>query len=98
MSAINMPYRIPNVRVETAEVSAHARIGWFRSVANIPHAFAAQCFIAELAHRAGKDHKQFALELIGPARASSTRPRWPIPGTTVNHRSDTPSTRDDCAV
>ncbi|SOC24768.1 isoquinoline 1-oxidoreductase beta subunit [Alloalcanivorax xenomutans] len=68
MSAINMPYRIPNVRVETAEVAAHARIGWFRSVANIPHAFAAQCFIAELAHRAGKDHRQFALDLIGPAR------------------------------
>lgn len=68
MSAINMPYRIPNVRVETAEVPAHARIGWFRSVANIPHAFAAQCFIAELAHRARKDHKQFALDLIGPAR------------------------------
>lgn len=68
MSAINMPYRIVNVRVETAEVPAHARIGWFRSVANIPHAFAAQCFIAELAHRAGKDHRQFALDLIGPAR------------------------------
>ncbi|OEC35882.1 isoquinoline 1-oxidoreductase, beta subunit [Pseudomonas cuatrocienegasensis] len=67
MSAINMPYLIPNVRVETAEVPAHARIGWFRSVANIPHAFAAQCFIAELAHRAGKDHRQFALDLIGPA-------------------------------
>lgn len=68
MSAINMPYRIDNVRVETAEVPAHARIGWFRSVSNIPHAFAAQCFIAELAQRAGKDHKAFALELIGPAR------------------------------
>ncbi len=49
-------------------MAAHARIGWFRSVANIPHAFAAQCFIAELAHRAGKDHRQFALDLIGPAR------------------------------
>lgn len=69
MSAINMPYRIPHVRVETAEVAAHTRIGWFRSVANIPHAFAAQCFIAELAHRAGRDHRQFALELIGPARS-----------------------------
>ncbi|HEY9279904.1 MAG TPA: molybdopterin cofactor-binding domain-containing protein, partial [Eoetvoesiella sp.] len=27
-----------------------------------------QCFIAELAHRAGQDHKQFALDLIGPPR------------------------------
>lgn len=68
MSAINMPYRVPHVRVETAEVAAHTRIGWFRSVANIPHAFAAQSFIAELAHRAGRDHKQFALDLIGPPR------------------------------
>lgn len=68
MSAINMPYQIPHVRVETAEVEAHTRIGWFRSVYNIPHAFAAQCFIAELAHRAGRDHKQYALDLIGPAR------------------------------
>ena len=68
MSAINMPYQIPHVRVETAEVEAHARIGWFRSVYNIPHAFAAQCFIAELAHRAGQDHKKFALDLIGSPR------------------------------
>lgn len=73
MSAINMPYRIPNVRVETAEVSAHTRVGWFRSVINIPHAFAAQCFIAELAQRAGRDHKQFALDLIGPARKIDPR-------------------------
>jgi isoquinoline 1-oxidoreductase beta subunit len=68
MSAINMPYQISHVRVESADVEAHARIGWFRSVSNIPHAFAAQCFIAELAHRAGQDHKRFALDLIGPLR------------------------------
>jgi isoquinoline 1-oxidoreductase beta subunit len=68
MSAINMPYQIAHVRVESADVEAHARIGWFRSVSNIPHAFAAQCFIAELAHRAGQDHKRFALDLIGRPR------------------------------
>lgn len=68
MGAINMPYQVPNVRIETGEVEAHTRIGWFRSVYNIPHAFSSQCFIAELAHRAGKDHKQYALELIGPPR------------------------------
>ena len=68
MGAINMPYQIPHVRIETGEVPAYTRIGWFRAVYNIPHAFAAQSFIAELAHRAGKDHKQYALELIGPAR------------------------------
>lgn len=68
MGAINLPFRIPHVRVETADVSAHARIGWFRSVSNIPHAFAVQSFAAELAHLAGRDHREFLLDLLGPAR------------------------------
>jgi isoquinoline 1-oxidoreductase beta subunit len=68
MSANNMPFSIPNVSVETAEVEAHARIGWFRSVSNIPHVFASQSFIDELAHRAGVDPLAYARALIGPTR------------------------------
>ncbi|MCF7966440.1 MAG: molybdopterin-dependent oxidoreductase [Methylobacter tundripaludum] len=48
--------------------AATARIGWFRSVSNIPHAFAIQSFVAELAATAGRDPKDFLLELIGPPR------------------------------
>lgn len=73
MTAINVPYDIPNLRLEGAEVEAHARIGWFRSVSNIPHAFAVQCFVAELAHQAGRDHKQYLLDLIGPPRKLDPR-------------------------
>ncbi|WP_395406609.1 molybdopterin cofactor-binding domain-containing protein [Pseudoduganella sp. UC29_106] len=68
MTAINVPFQIPNLRLEAADVEAHARIGWFRSVSNIPHAFAVQSFVAELAHRAGRDHRDYLLELIVPAR------------------------------
>ncbi|KQW02317.1 xanthine dehydrogenase family protein molybdopterin-binding subunit [Rhizobacter sp. Root1221] len=68
MSATNMPFAVPHVRIERAEVAAHARIGWFRSVANIPHVFATQCFIDELAHHAKQDPLQYALALIGPPR------------------------------
>jgi isoquinoline 1-oxidoreductase subunit beta len=71
MGVINVPFAIPNVRIENPEAIAHTRIGWFRSVSNIPHAFAVQSFVAELAAAAGRDPKDFLLEVIGPAREIS---------------------------
>ncbi len=68
MGAVDMPFSIPNVRVENPEAEAHTRIGWFRSVSNIPHAFAIQSFVGELAAAAGRDPKDYLLELIGPDR------------------------------
>ncbi|MCK9622522.1 MAG: xanthine dehydrogenase family protein molybdopterin-binding subunit [Methylobacter sp.] len=73
MGVINVPFAIPNLRVENPEAEAHTRIGWFRSVSNIPHAFAIQSFVAELAAAAGRDHKDFLLDLIGPARRIDPR-------------------------
>jgi isoquinoline 1-oxidoreductase beta subunit len=71
MGVINVPFAIPNVRIENPEAVAHTRIGWFRSVSNIPHAFAVQSFVAELAAAAGRDQKDYLLEVIGPARRIS---------------------------
>ncbi len=68
MGLINMPYDIPNLRIENPEAVAHTRIGWFRSVSNVPHAFAVQSFVAELAAAAGRDHRDYLLELVGPPR------------------------------
>jgi isoquinoline 1-oxidoreductase beta subunit len=68
MGVINVPFAIPNIRIENPEAIAHTRIGWFRSVSNIPHAFAVQSFVAELAAAARRDPKEFLLEVIGPAR------------------------------
>ena len=65
---VNTPFQLPNARFENPEAEAHTRIGWFRSVSNIPHAFAIQSFAAELAAAAGRDPKDYLLELIGPAR------------------------------
>ncbi|GJE41448.1 xanthine dehydrogenase family protein molybdopterin-binding subunit [Methylobacterium soli] len=68
MGLVNTPFNLPNIRLENPEAAAHVRIGWFRSVSNIPHAFAIQSFVAELAHEAGRDPKDYLLDLIGPAR------------------------------
>ncbi|MGK7754140.1 MULTISPECIES: xanthine dehydrogenase family protein molybdopterin-binding subunit [unclassified Roseovarius] len=68
MGLTNMPLDIPNVRAENPQAPAHVRIGWYRSVSNIPHAFAIQSFIAELADAAGRDPRDYLLEVIGPAR------------------------------
>jgi len=68
MGLVNTPFAIPNMRMENPSAPAHVRIGWFRSVSNIPHAFAIQSFVAELAHAAGRDPKDYLLDLIGPAR------------------------------
>ncbi|OAI07936.1 xanthine dehydrogenase family protein molybdopterin-binding subunit [Methylomonas methanica] len=68
MGVINVPFAIDNLRIENPPAAAHTRIGWFRSVSNIPHAFAVQSFVAELAAAAGRDHRDFLLDIIGPAR------------------------------
>jgi isoquinoline 1-oxidoreductase subunit beta len=68
MGLINVPFDVPNLRIENPAAVAHTRIGWFRSVSNVPHAFAVQSFVAELAAAAGRDHRDFLLDLIGPPR------------------------------
>src|SRR5215472_558568 len=64
----DIPYDLPNLRVENGPAPAHVRIGWFRSVANIYQAFAVQTFTDELAANASRDRVDYMLELIGTGR------------------------------
>ena len=68
MGLVDNPFNIPNLRCENGQCAAHTRIGWFRSVSNIPHAFAVQSMVAEIATSIGRDPKEVLLELIGPDR------------------------------
>ena len=68
MGFTDTPYDLSNLRAENGEAVNHVRIGWLRSVANIYHAFAVCSFADELANAAGRDSKDYLLELIGPPR------------------------------
>ncbi|HEX9470735.1 MAG TPA: molybdopterin cofactor-binding domain-containing protein [Bradyrhizobium sp.] len=68
MGLVDMPFEIANIQCENPEAAAHTRIGWFRSVSNIPRAFAVQSMVGEIAQATNRDQKDMLLELIGSPR------------------------------
>ena len=68
LGLIDMPYDFSNIRCAAGRAKAHTRIGWLRSVTNINQAFAVSSFMDELAHKQGKEPKQFLLDSLGDDR------------------------------
>lgn len=64
----SVPFATPNLRIESHEAPAHVRIGWLRSVYNIPFAFGVCSFVDELAHAAGRDPAEFWESMVGEDR------------------------------
>jgi isoquinoline 1-oxidoreductase beta subunit len=81
----DVPYALPNFRAENGPATAHVRIGWFRSVANVYHAFGICSFADELAHAADKDPVEYLLQLLGPDRVI---PRGDLPKEFPNYQGN----------
>ncbi|HYM75221.1 MAG TPA: xanthine dehydrogenase family protein molybdopterin-binding subunit [Candidatus Dormibacteraeota bacterium] len=62
--AEQMPYAIPNVRLEYNNVASAVPPLWWRSVEHSFNGFAVECFIDELAAAAGQDPVQFRKSLL----------------------------------
>src|ERR1700676_2380879 len=81
----DVPFAVANLRAENGPATTHMRIGWFRSVANIYHAFGIHSFADELAHAAGRDPLEYLLQLLGPDRVV---PRTELPKEFPNYDAD----------
>ena len=65
--AANLPYAIPNVRIEYTETDPGIPFGFWRSVGASFQGFVVEAFIDELATIAGKDPYQFRRDLLNKA-------------------------------
>jgi isoquinoline 1-oxidoreductase beta subunit len=70
--ALQMPYAIPNVRLEYNPAATSVPRAWWRSVENSFNGFAVESFIDELAAAAGQDPFQFRKALL--VKQKSTKP------------------------
>src|SRR5437667_1733125 len=61
----NLPYDIPNVRVEYTEADPGIPYGFWRSVGNSVNGYITEAFVDELATTAGKDPYEFRRQLLG---------------------------------
>jgi isoquinoline 1-oxidoreductase beta subunit len=68
MGGINTDYLVPNLSVKGYLKKRHVPISYWRAVYHSTNPFAHECFIDELAHKAGKDPLQFRLDLLDHPR------------------------------
>jgi CO/xanthine dehydrogenase Mo-binding subunit len=82
----DMPYDIPNVRIEWVDKDPGVPVGFWRSVGASQNAFIVESFVDELAHQAGQDPYEYRRDLLGKSprhkavlELAATRAGWGAP-------------------
>ena len=70
---VNVHYELPNRRIEWLQTESHLKIGWWRSVGNSQNAFFKECFIDELAEKAGIDPIEYRLRMLSGDKHAPVR-------------------------
>ena len=61
---VDLPYSVPNLRIEFAMRNSHVPVGFMRTVFHSQNPFMRECFVDEMAHAAGKDPYEFRRTLL----------------------------------
>jgi isoquinoline 1-oxidoreductase beta subunit len=61
----DLPYDIPNVRIEWVDKDVGVPVGFWRSVGSSQNGFIVESFVDELAHQAGQDPYEYRRALLG---------------------------------
>jgi isoquinoline 1-oxidoreductase beta subunit len=84
--AANIPYAIPNLRVELTTTDVGVPVLWWRSVGSTHTAYAVEAFLDEVAEAAGKDPVEFRLALlkdhprhVGVLKLAAEKAGWGTP-------------------
>jgi isoquinoline 1-oxidoreductase beta subunit len=84
--AANIPYAIPNLRVDLTTTDVGIPVLWWRAVGSTHTAYAVEAFLDEVAEAAGKDPVEFRLALLkehprhaGVLRLAAEKAGWDTP-------------------
>jgi isoquinoline 1-oxidoreductase beta subunit len=84
--ASNLPYAIPNVKVDLTTTDVNIPVLWWRSVGSTHTAYVIETFIDELAAAAGRDPVEFRLSMLdahprhaGVLRLAAEKAGWGTP-------------------
>jgi isoquinoline 1-oxidoreductase subunit beta len=82
----DLPYDIPNVRIEWVDKDLGVPVGFWRSVGSSQNAFIVESFVDELAHQAGQDPYEYRRALLGKSprhkavlELAATKASWGAP-------------------
>ncbi len=64
LGARDVPYAIPNLRVDYTHVPAPMKMGWWRAIQFVPNVFARESFLDELAAASKLDPLEYRLQLL----------------------------------
>ena len=64
LGARDLPYAIPNIRIEYTHVPAPMEMGWWRAIQFVPNIFARESFLDELAAVSKTDPLEYRLQLL----------------------------------